>query len=75
MNDLGPLHAMIRDALPDWVDARGSLRIPELAQYMGISYQALYKIFAKNKIAQKRIKALIVLSNNRLRFEDFLDYL
>lgn len=74
--DLGPLHALIKDKLPMWVDDAGFLRTYELATYLGISYQALYKIFERNKISPKRAKALVHLSqDNKLTLQDFAEFM
>ena len=73
--DLGALHALIKGQLPDWVDETGFLRTYDLAAYLGISYQALYKIFDRNKIAPKRAKALVLLSEGRLTLEDFAEFM
>lgn len=73
--DLGPLHALIKSGLPNWVDNTGFLRTYDLAEYLGISYQALYKIFDRNKIAPKRVKALVLLSDGKLKLEDFAEFM
>lgn len=73
--NLGQLHALIKDRLPSWVDDNGFLRTYDLARYLGISYQALYKIFDRNKISPKRAKALVVLSEGRLTLEDFSEFM
>ena len=73
--DLGPLHALLLKGLPDWVDQNGLLRTYDLAKYLGISYQALYKIFDRNKIAPKRVKALVHLSEGALTLDDFAEFM
>jgi hypothetical protein len=73
--DLGPLHALLVKGLPSWVDDNGVLRVYELASHLNISYQALYKIFSREKIAPKRVKALVLLSEGNLKFEDFLEFM
>ena len=73
--DLGPLHALMLRGLPSWVDPNGFLRTYDLAKYLGISYQALYKIFDRNKIAPKRVKALVLLSEGALTLDDFAEFM
>lgn len=73
--DLGPLHALLLRGLPDFVDATGLLRTPEIAKYLGISQQALYQAFQRNRIAPKRAKGIILLSENRLTYEDFVEFM
>lgn len=75
---LGPLHELIKRGLPDWIDSNGFLRVYDLASYLGISYQALYKIFERNRIPPKRAKALIHLSKDNpqpLTYEDFTEFM
>lgn len=73
--DLGPLHALLTRGLPDWMDAKGFLRTHALAAYLGISYQALYKIFDRNRISPKRVKALVLLSEGKLTLDDFAEFM
>lgn len=73
--NLGPLHALILKGLPDWVDEKGFLRTYDLATYLGISYQALYKIFERKKISPKRVKALVVLSSGKMTLDDFAEFM
>lgn len=75
VRDLGPLYALLLRGLPDWTDEWGRLRTHDLAKYLGISYQALYKSFERERIAPKRVKALIRLSEDRLCYEDFLEFM
>ncbi len=75
VRDLGPLHALVARGLPDWIDSQGRLRTHDLAKYLGISYQALYKSFERKRIAPKRVKALILLSENKLTYQDFLEFM
>ena len=60
--NLGKLHALLIRGLPDWVDEEGVLRTYDLARYLAISYQALYKIYERDKLSGKRLKALVHLS-------------
>lgn len=60
--DLGALNKLLIKGLPDWVDENGALRTYDLANYLGISYQALYNIYSRNRIPPKRIPALVKLS-------------
>jgi hypothetical protein len=76
--DLGPLHALLTRGLPSFVDVTGTLRTPDLAKYLGISYQALYKSFERNRIAPKRAKAIILLSKqgpSPLCYDDFVEFM
>lgn len=82
--DLGPLNALLIRGLPDWVDEDGLLMSYEVASYLGISYQALYKIYKRERIPPKRINALINLSAQSkkggkdfvpLTHEDFAEFL
>lgn len=83
VRDLGPLHALLIRGLPDWVEADGMLRTYDLSRHLGITYQALYKIFERDRIAPKRITAIIRLSEatkssgefTPLTYQDFLDFL
>lgn len=81
---LGELNALLIRGLPDWVNDGGMLRTYDLAEAIGISYQAMYKIFSREKIPAKRIGALVKLSaetKNRpedfqaLTYEDFAEFL
>lgn len=65
--DLGPLHAMVARGLPDWIDEDGLLMSYDIAEYLGISYQALYKIFSKNRISAKRVAAIVKLSQESVK--------
>lgn len=73
--DLGPLHALLIRGLPNWVDEDGMLRVYDLAKFIGISYQAVYKLFERNKISAKRVNTLIALSAKstvgQVKGEDF----
>lgn len=60
--DLGKLHALLIRGLPDWIDEGGLLRVYDLAKYLGISYQALYKICERERISSRRMVALLKLS-------------
>lgn len=84
VKDLGELHNLLIRGLPDWIDGDGILRTYDLAQFLGVSYQALYKIYRRNRIPPKRIMALVKLSGeskNRpegfepLTTDDFLEFL
>jgi hypothetical protein len=60
--DLGKLHALLKRGLPDYVmdnvlDVRGGL-----ADQFGVSYQAMYLWFKRDKIPAKRVDTAIRLS-------------
>lgn len=59
---LGPLHEVIVRGLPDWIDDDNLLRTRDLAQHLGISYQALYVTFSRERIGFKHVQELIKLS-------------
>lgn len=70
--DLGKLNNLLIRGLPDWLDDDGILRTYDLAKYLGVSYQAAYKWFDRNRIPPKRIPALLKLSaESKARPEDF----
>lgn len=70
--DLGPLHALIVSGLPDWIDEDNLLRTRDLAQHLGISYQALYVTFSRKRIGFKHVEELISLSKqSEKRGDDF----
>lgn len=70
--DLGRLHALLIRGLPDWVDEDGLLLSYDIAKELGISYQAIYRIYKNERIPPKRIAALIELSaQSRKRGDDF----
>lgn len=73
--NLGKIHALLVQRMPEWVDDQGFLRTYDLAAYLGISYQALYKIFERDRIAPKRAKALILLSRGNIKYEDFVEFM
>lgn len=60
--NLGKLHARLILGLPDWVDEDGLLRVYDLARYLNVSYQAIYKWLSRERISGKRINALVFLS-------------
>ena len=68
--NLGKLHALLIRGLPDWVDDDGLLRVYDLARYIGCSYQAVYKWLDREKLSGKRIKALVLLSEQTSRGPD-----
>lgn len=70
--DLGKLNNLLIRGLPDWLDSEGVLRTYDLAEYLGVSYQAAYKWFDRDRIPPKRIPALLKLSaESKVRPEDF----
>lgn len=72
VKDLGSLNKLLIRGLPDWLDADGVLLTYDLAQHLNISYQALYKIYERNRIPPKRIPALVKLSaESKARPEGF----
>lgn len=82
--DLGKLNTLLIRGLPDWLDEDGILRTYDLAKYLGVSYQAAYKWWDRNRIPPKRIPALVKLSaesKNRaegfqpLTTDEFLEFL
>lgn len=80
--DLGPLHNMLARGLPDWCDGAGNIMSRSLASHLGISYQALYKIYHRNRMPANHIKTLIALSaktrspsHKCLAYEDFAAFL
>lgn len=84
VKDLGKLNSLLIRGLPDWLDEDGILRTYDLAQHLGVSYQALYKIYERNRIPPKRIPALVKLSAESkaqvegfepLTADDFLEFL
>lgn len=60
--DLGRLHSLLIRGLPDWVDEDGLLRVYELAKYLSVSYQSVYAFLGRERIPQKRLNAIIRLS-------------
>lgn len=62
VNDLGPLHQLLRTGLPAFVDDDGVLDIRALSKEMGISYQAVYLMFQRGSISKKRIAMVLELS-------------
>lgn len=60
--DLGPLHDLIKNGLPEFVDANGTLDVRKLAMEFGISYQAVYLMFQRGSISKKRIAQVCLLS-------------
>lgn len=84
VKDLGKLNNLLIRGLPDWLDDDGILRTYDLAKYLGVSYQAAYKWFDRNRIPPKRIPSLVKLSAESkarpegfepLNTEDFLGFL
>lgn len=84
IKDLGPLHALLIRGLPEWVNEEGVLRTYDLAEELGMSYQALYAIYSRGKLPGRRIAALVELSRatenapenfKPLSYEDFAEFL
>lgn len=70
--DLGPLHALLVKGLPDYIDENGVLESRRLAEYLGISYQALYASYGRKRMSRKNINAIVKLSHDSVkRAEDF----
>ena len=81
---LGQLNSLLIRGLPDWVNEEGVLRTYDLAEAIGISYQAMYRIYSREKVPAKRIKALVELSGETknppegfmpLTYADFAEFL
>lgn len=60
--DLGPLHDLLKRGLPGFVDENDVLDVRAIAKEMGISYQAVYLMFARGSISKKRINGVCHLS-------------
>lgn len=61
---LGGLHELLIRGLPDFVED-GVLNVKsKLAPRIGISYQAVYKWFDRDRISPKRVETLVYLSEN-----------
>lgn len=84
VKDSSRLNALLIRGLPEWVNQDGVLETYRLAEYLNMSPQALYKQFRRERIAPRRIAALIKLSNDTdpkpeefkpLTSEDFMEFL
>lgn len=62
--ELGKLHAILVEGLPDYLDENGGLNVRKVSAKIGISFQAMYKWFDREQISAKRIKAIVQLSEN-----------
>ena len=84
VKDSSELNALLIRGLPNWVNEAGVLDTYGLATHLNISPQALYKQFQKDRVAPRRISALVALSAETktddpdfkpLTSEDFLAFL
>lgn len=62
---LGGLHKLLTRGLPDLVDDQGILDVKRLSDHLGISFQAVYKFFEKDRIPTKRIATVLALSKSQ----------
>ena len=60
--DLGPLHELVKRALPGFVGDADVLNVRALAKEMGVSYQAIYLMFQRGSISKRRINQICYLS-------------
>ncbi|RID91840.1 hypothetical protein D2N39_11420 [Gemmobacter lutimaris] len=59
--DLGQLHALLRRGLPDFTHD-GIFEAKRFARTIGVSYQAIYKWFDRERISPNRVARIIELS-------------
>lgn len=61
--DLGRLNELLTRGLPTYCDADGVLDVKgNLAQALGVSYQAVYGMFKRESISRKRVEQVVHLS-------------
>lgn len=62
VKDSSKLNALLIRGLPNWVNEAGVLDTYGLAEHLNMSAQALYKQFKNDRIAPRRISAIVALS-------------
>lgn len=67
--DLGNLHDLLMRGLPDYNGDRG-FDVRRLAADLNVSYQAVYKWFARESIAPSRIVQIVEMSEQSLNGDD-----
>ena len=65
--NLGKLHSLLQKGFPDHRNADGTFAAKRLAKDLGVSYQAVYKWFERERIAPKRIVKIVELSKKQVK--------
>lgn len=69
--NLGRLHNLLTNGLPDLVDADGRLNVQILADHLKISDKALYASFKRERVSSRQMNALVRLSKEMRPRKDF----
>lgn len=71
-----PLYMLLYKGLPKFRSKKNADRLDcrKLSKSLGISYQALYKWFARPAVPPKKLNALIALPGSKLTIDDLMPF-
>lgn len=66
--NLGPLHQLLTEKLPDLIDENGEVcDLHRLAKELALTYQGVYKWTSQDRLPFKQVKRIISLSQRQKR--------